>query len=238
MVFYTVIQVALHYRAGITPTFASINRFSRDIEVYGDDIIVPVHSRRVVETALEALGLRINAGKSFSKGFFRESCGGDFYAGVNVTPTYLRYPLPEKFDPSNAQEYMSLVETSNQLYKMGLWKSCQVLRDMLQNTLRTKIPRSPYKGQGLLFHSVSFMTDCRYDRRFMGYSQKRIIFSPVEGEDTASEIGTFNKFFLSHAHEASDAPRDNILRFTTSVKRGVFKMKRRWIPASIGRSVI
>ena len=41
MVFYTVIQVALHYLSGITPTHASIARYSRDIEIYGMTLLSP-----------------------------------------------------------------------------------------------------------------------------------------------------------------------------------------------------
>ena len=66
--------------------FWSICRtLTRDVWVYGDDIIVPLDSANDCITALESYGLRINYDKTLSHGFFRESCGGDYYKGQDVT---------------------------------------------------------------------------------------------------------------------------------------------------------
>jgi hypothetical protein len=61
--------------------------------VYGDDIIVPYRIYDDVVYRLELLGFQVNKTKSFSRGFFRESCGGDFLHGTNVRPFYLKKPL-------------------------------------------------------------------------------------------------------------------------------------------------
>lgn len=58
--------------------------------VFGDDIIVPVHEYQKMTEILEGAGLIVNHDKSFHQGYFRESCGGDYYKGVNVTPFYIR----------------------------------------------------------------------------------------------------------------------------------------------------
>lgn len=66
--------------------------------VYGDDLIVPTSCFSNVKLALEQVGLIVNGDKSFSSGFFRESCGGDYYHGVDVAPVRLRLSsggLPE-----------------------------------------------------------------------------------------------------------------------------------------------
>lgn len=60
--------------------------------VYGDDLIVPTQYVALVTEGLEMLGLLVNEDKSFSKGFFRESCGGDFYHGIDVAPVRLKIP--------------------------------------------------------------------------------------------------------------------------------------------------
>jgi len=57
--------------------------------VYGDDIICPVDSFLSVKNALVNCRLIVNEDKSYSAGPFRESCGGDFWFGVNITPFYL-----------------------------------------------------------------------------------------------------------------------------------------------------
>jgi hypothetical protein len=58
--------------------------------VYGDDIIVPKHESSGLIDCLEGCGFIVNHSKSFLSGPFRESCGGDFYNGVDVTPFYVK----------------------------------------------------------------------------------------------------------------------------------------------------
>lgn len=66
--------------------FCIARTITKRVWVYGDDIIVPTeHATKVIE-ALQEYGLVINVDKSLFTGFFRESCGGDFYRGVNITP--------------------------------------------------------------------------------------------------------------------------------------------------------
>jgi len=63
------------------------------ISVYGDDIIVPVGVAPLLVRVFQYLGFKVNAKKSFWKGPFRESCGKHWYAGVDVTPFYIREPI-------------------------------------------------------------------------------------------------------------------------------------------------
>lgn len=58
--------------------------------VYGDDIIVPTDLAGKLEKLLTYLGFRLNRAKSYTAGPFRESCGADWFNGVDVTPFYLR----------------------------------------------------------------------------------------------------------------------------------------------------
>lgn len=63
------------------------------VSVYGDDIICPSKAYGMVSWALQEFGFSVNDQKSFSTGFFRESCGGHYHFGEDVTPFYLkRYP--------------------------------------------------------------------------------------------------------------------------------------------------
>lgn len=58
--------------------------------VFGDDIIVPTHEYTDICEILSQAGLVVNHDKSYSSGPFRESCGGDYYKGVDVTPFYVK----------------------------------------------------------------------------------------------------------------------------------------------------
>jgi len=58
--------------------------------VYGDDIIVSAHEYDGFCKVLEGAGFLVNHEKSYSDGPFRESCGGDYYLGWDVTPFYVK----------------------------------------------------------------------------------------------------------------------------------------------------
>jgi len=61
-----------------------------NIGVYGDDIICPTSQSDTLFTVLQSAGFIINHDKSYVSGSFRESCGGDYYSGVDVTPFYIK----------------------------------------------------------------------------------------------------------------------------------------------------
>lgn len=64
--------------------------YHSNIRVFGDDLIVPTWARDRVTEALSRYGLLVNTNKSFSHGFFRESCGGDYFRGEEVAPPRLK----------------------------------------------------------------------------------------------------------------------------------------------------
>lgn len=62
----------------------------RDFVVYGDDIVVPTELVPALTKLLRFLGFTVNLEKSYTEGSFRESCGANFWLGVDITPFYLR----------------------------------------------------------------------------------------------------------------------------------------------------
>lgn len=81
------------------------------IWVYGDDIIVPTFLAEDVVGALKYLGFTPNEDKTFLCGDFRESCGGDYFKGVDVRPFFL-----ESF-PYEPQHFIAF---ANGIRRMGL----------------------------------------------------------------------------------------------------------------------
>nr|URG15277.1 MAG: RNA dependent RNA polymerase [Leviviridae sp.] len=57
--------------------------------VYGDDLIYPSRIHAYVARVFGLLGLGINVDKTFVSSHFRESCGGDFYHGIDVRPFFM-----------------------------------------------------------------------------------------------------------------------------------------------------
>jgi hypothetical protein len=65
------------------------------IGVYGDDLIVPTEASGPLIEILKYFGFSTNVEKSFVEGPFRESCGGHYYNGQDVTPFYVREPITD-----------------------------------------------------------------------------------------------------------------------------------------------
>lgn len=66
------------------------SKYLPNFGVFGDDIIVEEEHYRHTAMLLELLGFTLNAEKSFDKGPFRESCGGDFFRGYPVRGVYIK----------------------------------------------------------------------------------------------------------------------------------------------------
>jgi hypothetical protein len=96
---------------------------SKTVSVYGDDIIVDSDKVDDLKRLLGFLGFSVNADKSFSAGPFRESCGKDYYQGVDITPFYLRGIGQNK--PDQCHVINGLVSISK--CHGNLWDLCQGL---------------------------------------------------------------------------------------------------------------
>lgn len=63
------------------------------ISVYGDDIICHTRVAPIVKQVFHFIGFSVNPDKSFWSGPFRESCGGHYYRGADITPFYIKEPI-------------------------------------------------------------------------------------------------------------------------------------------------
>jgi hypothetical protein len=129
-VFMTVIFLGIERELRRPLTRDDIKSFRGQVRTYGDDIIVPVRFVRSVVSNLESFGFRVNAGKSFWTGYFRESCGRDYYKGEDVSVVRVRRVMPTQ--RSDAPEIISLVSLRNQLYKRGLWRTTKYLDNLVE----------------------------------------------------------------------------------------------------------
>jgi hypothetical protein len=63
------------------------------VSVFGDDCIVATEVANPFMKVCERYGFMVNWEKSFLTGRFRESCGGDYLAGYDVRPFFLKGPV-------------------------------------------------------------------------------------------------------------------------------------------------
>lgn len=77
-----------------TLIFFSIAQSCSDtVSVFGDDIIVETGAVELLVEVLTACGFLVNTSKSFTSGPFRESCGGDYFLGIDIRPCFLKNRL-------------------------------------------------------------------------------------------------------------------------------------------------
>ena len=63
---------------------------SAEINVYGDDVILPQRCVSAFQTIASIFGFEVNTAKSFTSGAFFESCGAYSYFGVDVSPVKIK----------------------------------------------------------------------------------------------------------------------------------------------------
>lgn len=127
----------------------SIARASKEVRVFGDDIICRAGDVEVLSQMLSYLGLKVNVDKTFWTGKFRESCGMDAYDGVDVTPAYVvEVGLETR---SNVVE--ARVATSNNFHLKGYWRTAAWLVSTLTQQIVKNLPVMPPHIGGLSLSS-------------------------------------------------------------------------------------
>lgn len=116
-------------------SYNPLARFRKQVRVFGDDIIIPVHGYESLCRLLHLLGLKVNQDKSFVKGYFRESCGMDAFKGINVTPIKTKCIVA-----TGPQSRQSLIDYANNLHKAGMWYAAEAVESMLPGWVIANLP--------------------------------------------------------------------------------------------------
>jgi hypothetical protein len=257
MYFYTICVMARLRLHSLPITPENVHHVSRDVYVYGDDIIVPADEAVFVIGYLQKYNCRVNARKSFWTGKFRESCGVDAYAGKEVTPTYLRRVYPDH--KQQASSIISWVATANLFYLKGYWRAAA----LMFSTCERLIGDLPYVSpDSEVLGRVSFMgyrTVERWSDRYHRWEHRGHKPSTVYRCDSVDGYPALMKCLLSlERRKSSEDPLDDENRWvyasayerwsrwqegTTSLsvdrrhlersaRRGAVVLKRRWVPAT------
>jgi hypothetical protein len=105
-------------------TAKSIRAVSKEVRVYGDDIIVPADAGVLVVETLEHLGLKVNPNKTFGTGKFRESCGCDAFDGDDVTKVCI-LSTPSRSRPGSI---VSAVDSHNNFFSRGCYATAAFIK--------------------------------------------------------------------------------------------------------------
>jgi len=112
------------------------------VRVFGDDIIVPADCSRAMVGCLEALNLRVNLGKTFLDGKFRESCGVDAYGGHDVTTVNI-LSKPSGASPGSI---VSSVDVHHNLAEAGLLETAAFVRKTAEPLVHFKVPTVTHRS--------------------------------------------------------------------------------------------
>lgn len=147
LIFSCVIEVAARRARAATS-------FHNDVwRVFGDDIIVPDVLFRDVAEMLSELGFVLNRAKSFAfPARFRESCGGEGYDGINVSPLKIPkgFMSVGKLTSHHAAQYGCRVDFANacEQHDMGLLR-LWLIKQLLNNTVAP--PLFSKEGHGAVY---------------------------------------------------------------------------------------
>lgn len=136
-------------------TQARLNQASRVVRVFGDDIIIPEDALVSLISILEANQLKVNHLKTYSgfnpRGSFRESCGGEYFRGYDVTPKYIK-TLGSRLSHEKA---VSAIEASNNLFAAGWWHLAEWQRSTVDERIVSRLPILPTREAALSLFSFS-----------------------------------------------------------------------------------
>lgn len=220
MVFLTIIFVGIEKSLGSPLSKKDVESLLGQVRVYGDDLIVPNRHAISVIQALEDFGLRVNQDKSFLNGRFRESCGKEYYAGVDTSVVKVRRPLPRR--KADSAEIVSAVSLRNQFYYAGCWTAASWL-DRWVGALGVPLPRVASTSAGLGRNS------------FLGYDTERtcpnlhaprvraMVVKPLPPTSKVSGEGALLKCLLN---EGLPLAKDHLIRTGRS---GSVRTKTRWV---------
>lgn len=198
MVFLAVAFHGIFQELNSLPRRTVIKQFASEVRVYGDDIVVPTAYAPAVMRSLETFGLKVNRSKSFWKGPFRESCGGDFVRGHWITPVRVHHALPTT--AADSQEIASAIALRNNLYYAGWWQTARWMDDQIHRVIShypTVHPGSPVQGRWTLL-------DYQVDRVCPNLHRPLVRGFVSDAKPPVNELdgtGALLKFFLKRGDE-------------------------------------
>lgn len=152
IIFASVVK-AVYQLMEIPLTVNGANNFG----VFGDDIIVVSDAYEFTNRMLERLGFVVNVRKSFNTGPFRESCGHDYFAGVNIRGVY----IVSLESPQQVYSAINRLLRWSVMHDVALPSTIKVLRSWARDI---RVPPSEQDDAGL--HYPFDMTIPRVDNKY------------------------------------------------------------------------
>jgi YHS domain-containing protein len=165
--------------------------------VYGDDLIVQSECYDETIQCLIACGFKVNTSKSYNTGEYRESCGKEYYAGVDISALTYRTPFyKSKPSPAAVGSWCSSANNAFQ-HRLPMYR-LYLINKVLSSSRRGKpyfcsdTNRSPF-----LYSSTptNFLTKKRWNKNYQRDEGRflTVISKPLRGETDDDRLSYFIK---------------------------------------------
>lgn len=195
--------------------FATVSAYLRvhwgisDVYVYGDDILVPVAYAEEVLSFLVEIGMKPNIHKCCYRASFRESCGAEWFKGVDITVVRPRSLNPRRQAGRDAHAAASgvlpLVDVAARLYNMGFPTMAQRIANLV--TLPVNPGHGPLDAHpALRWKNVG---QVRYHREYQHWQRRIAAFGVgryVESSDGWVSLNAYLTAGWSHRRASRAAP--------------------------------
>jgi len=227
MYFYTLCVGALLEKRSLPVTSRNAFLVSREVYVYGDDIIVPSHDAEFVVDYLHKYYCKVNMSKSFWSGNFRESCGMDAFKGKQVTPVYLREVCPD--NKRSVNELISWTKTASLFLEKGYFLTSDFLYKVVENILG-KLPfvHDTASGLGRLAYGKSYTIE-KWSTNTHVPLVRAWVPSPVYRKDKLTGYAALLKCLLTLESRVSQEPSMDKDHLSRTARHGTVTLKRRWV---------
>jgi len=222
MVFTTVVFLGIQNALKRPLTRRDLKSFVGQVRIYGDDIIIPVEFVQFVVERLETFGFRVNLNKTFYTGKYRESCGGDYYDGHDVTVVRVRTEIPSQ-RRNAARELVSTVALRNHFYEAGMWSTAGYLDKVIGRMIPFPIVLSTSPALGRLSF-LGFSTERTHPTLHSPLVWGCVVRSPIPVNELDGH-GALLKFFLKRG-DLPFADRNHLQRSGRPV---AYDTKLRWV---------
>lgn len=127
VIFMAIAMTALEYVECLTNEKLLLPR------VYGDDLICDTRCFDTLVDFLGMLGFTVNVDKSFNNGDYRESCGAEWFCGLDTATKY----FPRRaFDEKSSEYLEGLIALQHRVYEFEMCE--QWLTNHIRNLYRTR----------------------------------------------------------------------------------------------------
>jgi len=201
LVFWSLSMASIRYvhsqwaKAGYGSSLPSLKESASSLAVFGDDIIIPDYARDTLINALEAVGCSVNRSKTCYATPFRESCGSEWYNGIDVSIT--RNKRYHYDSVRNIVTNPVLLDLQRKFFLQGLERTAALCRRWAQEIAPTATIHVRELCPKFDSYFAVGSTYCRYQLRSTGVrrqalekrEESRLIYECPDGSASASPSG-------------------------------------------------